>query len=166
MTSDLENGDAPNAQQCPLSEWKIPLEDPLTEPNSSNNAFSPSIPAPTPAQRMKTSNTLEWPVSRNSDDLMAQQSVSRKIPRPTSPEPHDHTDPIRILAPNSDTSSQSQSIQSQLRRLSPHVQAGSAIDYGSKALLLGIIVDLQRGEYPFLNLMRVREILERTYRLR
>ncbi|KAF8813587.1 hypothetical protein BYT27DRAFT_7180339, partial [Phlegmacium glaucopus] len=137
VTSNLKNGGAPNSQQCSLE----------AEPNSSNNAFSSSIPAPTPAQRMKTSNMLEL---RSCDDLMVQQ---RKIPRPTSPEPHDHKDPIRILAPNSDVSSQSQSIsQTQSCR-------------GSQGLLLGIMVDLERGEYPFLNLMRVREILGRTYRL-
>ena len=105
---------------------------------------------------------------RNSDDLMAQQLVTRKIPQPTSPEPHDHTDPIRTLAPNSDTSSQSISqTQSQLKRLSFYVHAGPSIDYeDSQALLLGVMVDLKGGEYPFLNLLRVREILRRTQKLR
>jgi hypothetical protein len=106
-----------------------------------------------------------------SDDLMG-QPVSRKIPRPTSPIPHDHKDPVRILAPNSDTGSsqpilqsqlQSQP-QSQLKRLSNYDQAESTID--PNALLLGISVDLKGGDYPFLDLLRVREILERTYKLR
>ena len=105
---------------------------------------------------------------RNSDDLTAQQAVSRKIPRPTSPVPYDTGSPIRILAPNSDTSS-SQPIsqtQSQLRRLSQHVPAESTNHEDSQALLLGVAIDLKGGEYPFLNLLRVRGILERTYMLR
>ena len=171
----MENGDAPsNAQRCPPSD----LPDiPLTEPNSTNVPFSSSsIPAPTPAQRMKKLNTFEQecrlgrgPMSRKSNGSMA-QLVSRKIPRPSSPVPHDHTDPvIRVLAPNSDTGS-SQPIsqtQSHLSQLSNHVQADSTIDYeNSQALLRGITVDLKAKECPFFDLLRVREILERTHRCR
>lgn len=174
----METGDAPsNAQQCPLPD---PPEVPLTEPDSSNIAFSSSIPAPTPAQRIKTSDISDQqsylgygPLSGNSDDLMA-QSVSRKIPRPSSPVPHDHKDPVRVLAPNSDAGSsqpisQSQlQSQSQLRPVSDHGQDESTIDYkdDSQALLLGIKIDLTAGDYPFFDLLRVREILERTYRFR
>ena len=118
LASDLENRDAPSNTQrrSPSDLPKVPL----TEPDSSNVAFSSSIPAPTPAQRMKTEQEFQLghgPISRKSDDLMA-QLVSRKIPRPISPVPHDHTDPIiRVLAPNSDTGSSqpiSQHTQSQL----------------------------------------------------
>lgn len=126
---------------------------------------------------MKTSNILEQEshlghdgsMSRKSDDLMA-QLVSRKIPRLASPVPRDHTDPIiRVLAPNSDTGS-SQPVsqtQSQLSRLSNHVQAESTIDNeNSQALLRGIMVDLKAKDCPFFDLLRVREILERTHRYR
>lgn len=160
-----------NTQQCPLPD---PPEASLTEPDSSNIAWSSSIPGPTPAQRIKPSDIFEQQsylgYGPKSDDLMG-QSVSRKIPRPRSPVPHDHKDPVRILAPNSDTTgssqpkSQSQSQpQSQLKRLSIYDQAESTID--PNALLLGITVDLKAGDYPFLDLLRVREILERTYKLR
>lgn len=93
---------------------------------------------------------------------MAQQSVPRKIPRPASPKPHDYADAIHILAPNSDTSSQSHSIlqtQSQLRQ-------PQADNEDAQALLLGIMLDLKGAEYPFLDILRVRKILERTCRLR
>ena len=124
---------------------------------------------------MKTSNILEQESQlgpgRNleSDGLMP-QLVSRKISRPASPVPNDHTDPIiRVLAPNSDTGS-SQPIsqtQSQLSQLPNHVQAETTIDYeNSQALLRGITVDLKAKECPFFNLLRVREILERTHRYR
>lgn len=175
VASNLENGDAAsNAQRRPPSD--LP-EVSSTEPESSNLAFSSSIPAPTPAQRMKTSNILRQeesqlghgPKSRKSDDLKA-QLVSRKIPRLTSPMPHDHTDPISALTPNSNTSS-SQPIsqtQSQLSRLSNHhARAKSTVDHeNSQRLLGGIMVDLKARECPFFNLLQVREILERTHRHR
>lgn len=108
-------------------------------------------------------------MSENPDALAKAQPVSRKIPRPTSPVPHDHKDPVRVLAPNSDTGSSqpiSQS-QSQMRRLFNHGQAESTVDCrDSQALLLGITVDLKARDYPFLDLLRVREILEKTYRSR
>jgi hypothetical protein len=199
LASDLENrDDAPsNAQRCPPPS-DLPVEVPLTEPDELSNvaAFSSSIPAPTPAQRMKASNTLEQESHlghdgstsrRKSDEPMraaAQLVLRRKIPRPTSPVPHDDTtnDPIvRVLIPNSDTtgSSSSQPIfsqtQSQMSQLSPsnnnhHVQAESTMDdyenNNSRALLRGITVDLKARDYPFLDLLRVREILERTHRYR
>lgn len=176
VVSNLGNEDAAsNAQQCPPSD--LP-EISLTEPETSNLAFSSSIPAPTPAQRMKTSNILQQeeshlrhgPVSRKTEDLMA-QLVSREIPRSPSPVPHDHTDPItRALTPNSNTSS-SQPIsqtQSQSSRLSNHhAQAESTIDNeNSQTLLRGIMVDLKAKECPFFNLLQVREILERTHKHR
>ena len=171
MASNLENGDT--ASIGPPSD--LP-EIPSTEPESSNLAFSSSIPAPTPAQRMKTSNVLaeshleHGHMSRKSDDLMT-QSVSHKITRPTSPVPQDHTDSIiRALTPNSNTSS-SQTIsqtQSQLSRQSNHhVQAESTIDHEkSQPLLRGIMIDLSARECPFFNLSQVREILDRTHRHR
>lgn len=186
LASDLENRDVPsNSQRHPPSD--LPEVLPLTEPDSSSNVpFSSSIPAPTPAQRIKTSNILEKeeeshlghgstiPRRKFNDHLMA-QSVSRKIPRPISPVPHDHTNPIiSVLAPNSDigsqpiiSQSQSQS-QSQSSRLSNyhnyHAQAESSIDHeNSRALLRGIMVDLKARECPFLDLSRVKEILERTH---
>ena len=193
LASDLENGDdAPsNAQRYPPPS-DLPVEVSLTEPDDLSNvaAFSSSIPAPTPAQRMKASNALEQESQLGHDGSMsrrrksAQPVLRRKIPRPTSPVPHDHTtdNPIvRVLIPNSDTtgSSSSQPIfsqtQSQLSQLSSsnnhHVQAESTMDdyennNNSRALLRGITVDLKAREYPFLDLLRVREILERTHRYR
>lgn len=172
----MENGHAPSdAQQCPPSDQP---EVPVTEPGSSN-ALSSSIPAPTPAQRMKASNIRQQeeshlghePISRKSDDLMA-QLVSPKMPRPPSPVPHDHTDPIiHVLMPISNTSS-SQPIsqtQSQLsRRLSDYyAQAESSIDHeNSQRLLRGNMVDLKARECPFFNLLQVREILDRTHAYR
>ena len=199
LASDLENGDdAPsNAQRCPPPS-DLPVEVPLTEHDDLSNdaAFSSSIPAPTPAQRMKASNALEQEShlghdgsmsrGRKSDEPMgaAQPVLHRKIPRPTSPVPHDHTtnNPIvRVLIPNSDTTGSSSSqpffsqTQSQLSQLSSsnhhHVQAEPTMDdyennNNSRALLRGITVDLKAREYPFLDLLRVREILERTDRYR
>lgn len=152
----MENGDAPNADREELL---------VEKPDSSNTVFSCIPASTTPA--MKLSNALE-PGSclghRYSSDLMAKEAVARKVPRPTSPVPRGYMDPVRILAPNSDTSSQA---QSQPRRLSHHVYTESAIKCeDSQALLLGITVDLKGGEYPFFTLLRVREILGRTYKLR
>lgn len=168
MASNLENGDAvSNAQRCPPSD--LP-EVPLTEPESSNLAFSSSVPAPTPAQRMKASNTLQQeeshlPMSKKSDDLI--HLVSGKIPQPTSPVPYGHTDPA--LTPNSNTSSSQpiSQIISQLSRLSNHHAQAESIDHeNSQTLLRGIMVDLKAKESPFFNLLQVREILERTHRRR
>ena len=166
LASDLENEDAPstNIQRSPPS--NLP-EVPLTEPDSSDVAFSSSsIPAPTPAQRMKTSNMLKQeeshlPIPKKSDDLMAQLMFSpRKIPRPTSPI-------IRIPTSNADTGSSSQPVsqlESQLSRLSNHDQDESTADNdNSQALLRGIMIDLKSKECPFLDLSRVRDILERTH---
>lgn len=166
MAPNLKNGDAAsNAQRFPPSDQP---EVPLTEPESSNLAFSSSsIPAPTPAQRMKTSNILQQeeshlghePISRKSDNLMA-QLVSPNIPRPTSPVPHDHTDPsIHALTPNSNTNSS--------QPISHYTQVESTIDHeNSQRLLGGIMVDLKARECPFFNLLQVREILERTHKHR
>lgn len=171
MTSNEIGDAASNAQRRPPSD--LP-EVPLTEPVSSNFAFSSSsFPAPTPAQRVKTSNILQQefhlPMSEKSDDQMV-QLVARKIPQPTSPVRHDHTDTlIPALTPNSNTfSSQpiSQTI-SQLSRLSNHHVQGESIDHeNSQTLLQGIMVDLKARECPFFNLLQVREILERTHRHR
>ena len=126
---------------------------------------------------MKTSNILEQEshlrrdgsMSRKSSDVMA-KLVTRKIPRPRSPVPHDHTDPIvRVLAPNSDTASSQPTSQSQLsQRLSNHVQAEVTHDNenSQELLLRGNMVDLKARECPFFDLLRVREILERTHKHR
>jgi hypothetical protein len=165
VASNLENGDAAsNAQRCQPSD--LP-EAPLTEPESSNLSFSSSIPAPTPAQRMKASNIPQQEESH----LGQSEDVSRRIPRPTSQVPHDRTDPIiPALTPNSNTSSSQpmSQTQSQLSRLSNHhAQAESTIDHeNSQTLLRGIMVDLKARECPFFNLLQVREILERTHRHR
>lgn len=165
LASNLENEDEPsNTQRCP------PPEVPLTEPHSSDVALSSSIPAPTPAQRTKTSNIPEQDphqghgsMSRKPDDPMAQV---RKIPQLTSPVPQDQLNRAQT-PPNSNNTDSSQPI-SQLSRLSfDHDPAGSMIDYGnSQALLRGVMVDLKARECPFFDLLRVREILERTHMYR
>ncbi|KAH9485318.1 hypothetical protein JR316_0002226 [Psilocybe cubensis] len=93
------------------------------------------------------------PAPYDDDNQQRRSLVPRKIPRPASPVPmpKNHTGPALILAPNSDTSqsqSQSQSIQKEAE--------------GFFRDTLGI----DAGDYPWLDLWRIKEIMARTLHAR
>ncbi|KAF9484438.1 hypothetical protein BDN70DRAFT_872451 [Pholiota conissans] len=115
-------------EQSPSNSAPSPTHESKPHSIGTGNTTTSSLVPPTPAQRTKrptfTPSDLpasSLPAAANEsilDDASGHESgtevrppVSRKVPRPTSPQPRRHTGPALVLVPNSDTSgTQSQSL--------------------------------------------------------
>ena len=120
----------------------LEFEDP--KPRSEvRNKLSSSLPAPTPAQRVKKpagsppepSYVLGDETQMSPGTRQQRSTLARKVPRPASPEPlpAEQTGPGRVLVPNSDTSQQSYSQPSQQVATSRPVYLGGLVSDTSQA---------------------------------
>jgi len=158
MDEDVQESSR-SATGSPISGWEPSPEITRHERNVVSFAVGSAIPSPTPAQQRPTATPVtpaellssypsvkETPLE-NDTKTSATRRNTRKIPRPASPEPPQHSGPARILAPNSDTSgSQSQ---------------GSAKDMNQPRMRRGVDEYVWMGE-----MIRTNEIMARTVGLR